>query len=130
MAVVQSMNHQFHLERVTSDGRKVIHLVRTSAEYPCALCFPGFTSITTSEVVAEAEWDADDIVMQIDINGETFTIRYGRDRDTLATLCVADGALIKPQKVGCMAGTMIGMFASGNGTESDNVVTFGWFELS
>ena len=28
-----------------------------------------------------------------------------------------------------MAGTTVGMFASGNGTDSDNVATFDWFEL-
>ena len=38
-------------------------------------------------------------------------------------------SLINPEKVGCMTGTMIGMFASGNGTESDNYAAFDWFEI-
>jgi alpha-N-arabinofuranosidase len=129
MAVVQAMNHQFHLERAESEGRQVVRLVQTSAEYPCPPYFPGFTSKTSCNVIAEAEWDADEIVMQIEIDGETFTIRYGSDRNSLINLCIADGTLINPEKVGCMAGTMIGIYASGNGTESDNTAAFDWFEL-
>ncbi len=129
MAVVQAMNHQYHLERTVDHGRQVLRLVRYTAEYPCPPYFPGFTSKTSGEVVAETDWANADIVLQIQMEGETFTVRYGADRDNLTTLCVADGSLINPEKVGCMAGTTVGMFASGNGTDSNNVATFDWFEL-
>ena len=39
-----------------------------------------------------------------------------------------DGALINPEKVGCMVGEMLGMFASGNGAASDNRALFSWAE--
>lgn len=129
IAVVQAMNHQYHLERTVSEGRQMVRLVLCTAEYPCPPYFPGFTSKTTAEVVAEAPWDGDEIVLQIEMQGERFTMRYGEDRETLRELTVADGALINPEKVGCMAGTMIGMYASGNGTDSDNTAAFEWFEL-
>ena len=44
------------------------------------------------------------------------------------TLAVADGFAINPEKVGCMVGTMIGVFASGNGEDADNAASFDWFE--
>jgi alpha-N-arabinofuranosidase len=128
--VVQAMNHQYHLERALVDGNQVLRLLRYTAEYPCPPYFPGFTSKTSCEVVTQAEWNLPSVVLQIDMEGETFTVRYGTGREALKTLCVADGSLINPEKVGCMAGTTVGMFASGNGEESDNVATFDWFELS
>ena len=96
---------------------------------PCPPYFPGFTSQTNCELVSSVRWDDADVVLQIELRGERFTFRYGRSLDSLTELCVADGALINPEKVGCMAGTMLGMFASGNGTDSDNVAAFDWFEL-
>ena len=130
MAVVQAMNHQYHLERALSDGKQVLRLVLCTAEYPCPPYFPGFTSRTTRKTVAEAAWSDAEVVLQIEMAGEEFTIRYGHSRDALTTLCVADGSLINPEKVGCMAGTTVGMFASGNGTDSDNTACFDWFELA
>lgn len=130
LVVMQAMNHQYHLERALSEGRQVVRLLRYTAEYPCPPYFPGFTCHTTCEVVAEADWAEADIVLQIEMKGETFTIRYGSEKDALTTLCVADGSLINPEKVGCMAGTMIGMYASGNGTDSENKAAFDWFELA
>ena len=129
MAVVQAMNHQYHLERAVSDGKQVLRLVLCTAEYPCPPYFPGFTSQTSLKTVAETEWNDKNIVLQIELDGEDFTIRYGTNREALATLCVADGNLINPEKVGCMAGTTVGIFASGNGTDSDNTACFDWFEL-
>lgn len=129
LAVMQAMNHQYHLERALADGNQVLRLVRYTADYPCPPYFPGFTSKTSAEVVAEAAWADADIVLQIEMEGETFTVRYGASRESLTTLCVADGTLINPEKVGCMAGTMIGMYATGNGMDSENTADFDWFEL-
>ena len=129
MAVIQAMNHQYHLERAVTNDRQVLRLLRYSSEYPCPPYFPGFTSETSCELVAQTEWDAADIVLQIEMDGETFTIRYGMSPDKLNTLCAADGRLINPEKVGCMAGTMVGMFATGNGSECGNTASFDWFEL-
>ncbi|MBR4393060.1 MAG: hypothetical protein IKT07_03445, partial [Oscillospiraceae bacterium] len=39
-----------------------------------------------------------------------------------------DGALINPEKVGCMVGEMLGMFASRNGAASYNKALFRWAE--
>lgn len=88
-----------------------------------------FHTSLTDEVVAQVEWDGAEVILQMELDNETFTARYGRDVKALNTLCVADGRRINPEKVGCMSGTMIGMFASGNGADSDNAACFDWFEL-
>ena len=130
LAVVQAMNHQYHLERAFVNDKQVLRLVRYTAEYPCPPYFPGFTSQTSCEVVAEVEWSKSSVVLQVEMEGETFTVRFGTGREALSTLCTADGTLINPEKVGCMAGTTVGMYASGNGADSDNAASFDWFELN
>ena len=128
LAVIQAMNHQMHLERAVSKGHQVLRFVAVTAEYDRPPYFLGFTSETSKEVLAEVTWDAEEIVLQIEIVGERFAVKYGADKELLQELCVADGAKINPEKVGCMSGTILGMFASGNGCNSENHADFDWFE--
>lgn len=129
LAVVQAMNHQYHLERAVSQGKQILRLILYTSDYNVPPYFPGFESVTHKEVIAETPWESDEAVLQFQIEGERFTVRFGEAKDRLKELCIADGSLINPEKVGCMTGTMIGMFASGNGEESENSAEFGWFEM-
>ena len=128
LAVVQAMNHQYHLERALSQGRQVLRLLVYTADYNVPPYFPGFTSETHREVIAEVPWEAEEIVLQYEIEGERFAVRYGETKEDLKELCIADGELINPEKVGCMTGTMIGMYATGNGEDCETWAQFGWFE--
>ncbi len=129
MAAVGAMNHQYHLERACENGKQIVRFVKYTSEYDVPPHMPGFQSITIRTVVAQAEWEEADIILQIQIEGEQFSVRYGAHKSCLRELCTADGAEMNPEKVGCMAGTMLGMFASGNGTDSDNEAQFDWFEI-
>lgn len=130
LAIIQAMNHQIHVERVCKDGKQMIQCVVTGAEYELPPYFPGFTSENISTLIAECEWNESDVVLQLEMKHEAFTVRYGQSKETLKVLVVVDGKLINPEKVGCMTGTLIGMFASGNGVESQNCAAFDWFELT
>jgi alpha-N-arabinofuranosidase len=130
LAIIQAMNHQLHVERVCKDGEQLLQCVITGADYDKPPYIPGFESRNTSRVLAETLWDKADIVLQIEMKHEQFTVRYGSSEDDLMVLAIADGKEINPEKVGCMTGTIIGMFASGNGTESSNFAAFDFFELS
>jgi alpha-N-arabinofuranosidase len=63
------------------------------------------------------------------MDGEDFRVYYGQEEEKLTELCRLDGRVLNPQKVGCMTGTMIGMYASGNGKNSENKALFSFFEL-
>ncbi len=130
LAIIQAMNHQLRVERVCRDGKQILQCVITGADYDKPPYIPGFESKNTSRVIAETLWDEADIVLQIEMKREQFTVRYGKTEEDLTVLAVADGKEINPEKVGCMTGTIIGMFASGNGTESSNYAAFDFFELS
>lgn len=127
LAIVQAMNHQIHLERAQEDGKQVVRLVMYTADFSCPPYFPGFESETHRTVLAQTEWEEKDIVLEIEMDGESFTFRYGTSKDEMHVLRTADGGMINPEKVGCMTGTVMGMFASGNGTESKNQADFDWF---
>lgn len=129
IGVVQAMNHQYHLERTIQDGQQVVRLVMVTAEFELPPYIPGFTSKTKREVIAQAAWDMPEIVLQIQMKHEKFTVKYGGSEESLTELCVADGKKINPEIVGCMVGSMIGMYATGNGTNSENYAEFDWFEM-
>lgn len=130
LAIIQAMNHQMHVERVCIEGKQLLRFVVTTAEYEIPPYFPGFTSQNKTLVLAECEWDKAEIVLQIQMEHEKFTVRYGETEETLTELIIADGKLINPEKVGCMAGTIMGMYATGNGKESENRAAFDWLKLT
>lgn len=129
LALVQAMNHQLHIERAFVDGKQVLQAILVTADYDLPPYIPGFTSTTNRQVVGTVEWDNQDIVLGLDIKGEDFTVLYGTDENSLKELCKVDGHIINPEKVGCMTGTLIGMFATGNGQDVDNGAEFDWFML-
>ncbi len=130
LAVVQAMNHQLHLELAEKEGGRVLRAVLVTAEFSCPPYFPGFASETRRQVLSERPWDAPEAVLQIELRGQDWTLRCGTDREHLETLCHTDGRLLNPEAVGCMCGTMLGMFATGGGTDSANRADFDWFEMT
>lgn len=127
IAAVQAMNHQLHIERALEEGRQMVRVVLVTAEYNKPPYFPGFESKTSKRVLKSVPWDSRDIILKLDMKGEDFTVLYGESEEGLKELCKVDGALINPEKVGCMCGTLLGMYATGNGCDSDTYAAFDWF---
>ena len=128
IAVVQAMNHQYHLQLAQEEGRIRLELLRFTADYDLPPYIPGFRSVTNRSLLASAPWDSAEIVLEMELNENDYIFRYGPDEQHLTELARADGALINPEKVGCMVGEMLGVFASGNGTAVENRAVFDWTE--
>ena len=128
IAVVQAMNHQFHLELARREGQEVLELVQFTADYELPPYIPGFTSATNRKVLASAPWQEEEIVLEAELRENTYIFRFGRDGKDLTELGRADGAVINPEKVGCMVGEMLGLYATGNGRKEDNHALFLWAE--
>lgn len=128
IAVVQAMNHQYHLELAREGEETVLRLLLFTADYALPPYIPGFTSVTKREVLASALWESEEIVLEMELGENGYTFRYGVDEGHLSELARADGAAINPEKVGCMVGEMLGLYASGNGAESDNKAVYAWAE--
>ncbi|MDO4622507.1 MAG: glycoside hydrolase family 43 protein [Eubacteriales bacterium] len=129
LALVQAFNHQYHFERAVVEGRQVLQVVLYTADFQSLPFLPGFESETHREVVASVPYDAETVVLQVVSKDKEYIFSYGASKEELQELITVDATLINPEKVGCMAGTMIGMYATGNGKDSDNKASFDWFSL-
>jgi alpha-N-arabinofuranosidase len=92
---------------------------------------PDFSSSTEETVLAVREYSSPEVVIKISADLQEFNFYIGENEDRLSALYLsADGRLINPEVIGGMVGTMLGMFASSNGTESRNSACFDWFTYS
>ncbi len=128
IAVVQAMNHQYHLQLAQKDGGTVLQLLQFTADYALPPYIPGFTSVTKRRLLAEVPWSEESIVLEMELCDNEYIFRFGADERQLTELARADGAVINPEKVGCMVGEMLGLFAGGNGENSENRALFAWAE--
>lgn len=128
IAVIQAMNHQFHLELAREEGQTVVQLLQFTADYDLQPYFPGFTSTTNRTVLASAPFDGEEIILEMELNENCYIFRYGSSENELRELARADGAVINPEKVGCMVGEVLGLYASGNGKKEENKAVFSWSE--
>ena len=128
IAIVQAMNHQFHLELARENGQTVVQLLQYTADYDLQPYIPGFTSTTNRTVLACAPFDGEEIILEMELDENRYIFRCGAEENGLIELACADGAVINPEKVGCMVGEVIGLYASGNGEKSSNSALFCWSE--
>lgn len=128
VAVFQAMNHQLHLELAREGETSVLRLLRFTADYELPPYIPGFSAVTKRELLASVPWEGEEIVLEMELDGNDYIFRFGGDETQLRELARADGAAINPEKVGCMVGEMLGLYASANGAGSDNRAAFAWAE--
>ena len=128
IAVVQAMNHQYHLELAQKDGKTAVQLLRYTADYALPPYIPGFAAETKRELLAWAPWEDGEIVLEAELHENEYSFRFGPDEQHTHELARADGAAINPEKVGCMVGEVLGLFASANSTHSENSARFLWAE--
>ena len=129
IAVMQAFNHELRLCLSQSEGKQVVRAIASTSDLKGLPFLPGFESSQNSCIVAEQEWASADIVLRIAMDGEDWKLFIGSSEDDLKEFCTFDGHILNPEKVGCMTGTMIGMYATGNGNDSQNKAEFSFFEL-
>ncbi|MCF0134432.1 MAG: glycoside hydrolase family 43 protein, partial [Blautia sp.] len=129
LAVVQALNHELVIERALIDSKQVLRAVAYTSEVESFPWFPDFKSSTKPHVVATVDYDNTDVVIEVAMKGEDWTVSYGPNKEEMTLLTRFDGVVINPEHVGCMCGTMIGMFASANGDESENKASFDWYKI-
>ena len=130
MIIMQASNHQYRVEKHLKDGKPVLDLILVTTDFNGLPFLPNYSAETTETVLVSADCPQDDIVIMIQAKGQDTTVFYGVDETNLQTLYAhADCGLINPEKVGGMVGTMIGVYATANGAQSDNQAEFDWFEL-
>lgn len=127
LVIMQASNHQYRLERAVEDGRQVLRLVLETADFEVPPHVPGFTYEMNRKVLASVEYGGERIVLGVKARRQSFDFYYSSKEADHCLYENADGRLINPEIVGGMVGTMVGMFATGNGAMSENVAAFDWF---
>lgn len=130
MVIMQQCNHQYRFEKKNRDGRQILALVLATTKQKGLPFLPGYESDTTETVLKEEKIGSDgSVILRIEATGQDYTFYMGHSEDSIKEFYAhADGKKINPEEVGGMVGTMLGMFASGNGSKSDNVAKFNYAE--
>ena len=128
LALSQAFNHQLLIARCEEAGEQMLKAIVVTSDYEIPPYIPGFTSKTNRNVVASIPYNNNTVVLKLKMEGEDFTVYYGESENDFKELCKVDGSVINPEKVGCMTGTIVGMFATGNGFDSNNWAEFDWFK--
>ena len=131
MLVLQQGNNSFRCELMQECGKTFLRAVEISTTSDLPQFHPDYAPVVTETEYARAEWDRDEIVIVMKVNGQTHDFWYGPDEGHLQPLYLGmDARHINEEVNGCMVGTCIGMFASGNGTDSSNEAAFDWFRYT
>jgi beta-xylosidase len=129
IVVMQASNHQIRFERSNEKGQQILRLIQCTSELNGYPHQPHFKGVTTETELANNEVDGGDIILSMIAEGQAYSFYYGKVDGGLDLLYKnADARKINPEIVGGMVGTMLGMFASSNGQESNNYAEFDWFE--
>lgn len=81
------------------------------------------------EVLAEALYDAKEVVLRAEVRGLEVQFYYGEDEESLKPIGeLQDYTLVSDEVAQRFNGVYTGMYATGSGEESKNMATFDWFE--
>ncbi|WP_144552340.1 glycoside hydrolase family 43 protein [Bacillus sp. X1(2014)] len=129
LVVMQASNHQIRFERSFEKGKQILRLIQCTSELNGYPHQPHFKGVTTETELSTTEVDGGDIILSMIAEGQAYSFYYGKVDGSLDLLYKnVDARKINPEIVGGMVGTMLGMFASSNGQESNNYAEFDWFE--
>ncbi len=130
LVIMQAANHEYRLEKTLENGKSVLRLVLAVTEQKGLPFLPGYEARTEERVLESREVPEGPLVLALEARRQDYTFRFGPDEDHLRAFETrGDGALINPEEIGGMIGTMVGMFATANGEESSNQAAFGYFEM-
>lgn len=128
IAIVQAINHQFRLEKCLENGQQVVKLILVTSDINTLPHMPNFKAVTHQKVLLVKPLSDGAITMGVKIFGENyqFFVENGEgQKEPIGG--IQDGGLLNPKEVGCMSGTLIGMYATGNGSTSSNKAIFKQF---
>lgn len=126
--IMQQSAHQYLLRRICKDGKQMLQLVLNTSISEGLPWLPGYNCKIDSKVLEEVEYDEEKVVLRLQVREQDYEFFYGKDESSMTAFAThGDGRLLNPVEVGPMAGTYLAMYASGNGTASDNEAAFEYF---
>lgn len=129
--IMEACNHQYRLERyVGTDGMQKLALVLTTTDMHGMMPhFPTFKADTVKEEIASVPYDNETVTLRIEGHGQRLTFFYGSDAEHMEQIGGTEDALkINPDilagATGNLVGDFVGMYASGNGSDTGHKAAF------
>ncbi len=130
LVLMQSMNHQLRMERTCEEGRQLLKLMVTTTECEGRPYMPGFSYQLEEEMLACSPCEDTELILGFRAKGQSYDFIYRTSLGSMEYLAKSvDCGRINPEHLGGYAGTLIGMFATAGGKESNNFAYFDWFEM-
>lgn len=129
--LMEACNNQYRLERgVDAGGEQTLSLVLATTDMHGMMPhFPTFKADTTKKIIASVPYADDAVLLRIEGHGQRLTFSYGPDSDHMQQIGGTGDALkINPDILagftGNLVGDFVGMYASGNGSDTGRKATF------
>lgn len=129
IVLVQNDNHQFRLEYSIKNGQKVIRLIKCVSKSNVDFRTATFSYENIESKLAEKVFESEVIYLKVIARGQEYNFYYGSSETEMELLAESvDGRILSSNVAGGFVGSYIGLFASSNGNESNNVADFDWFD--
>lgn len=126
--IMQASNHQYRMERLCRNGHQILELILVTTTLSGFPHRPDFSSTSTEIILESIICNEQTVVLGCKAEGQKLELFYGKNMDNLNRMYKrVDLRMINPEYIGGMTGTMLGMFASGNGETTNNYAAFDWF---
>lgn len=133
LVILQNAYNQLRIEVARKDGRQVARVVKYEHINPNPfmgkiLPLLDIKQKNQATVMGEIPWEGSDMVLAVKAREQSNSFYIGRDEGHLIPVAEnVDGSHMGSETAGGFVGAYIGMFASGNGTETEHAAEFDWF---
>jgi len=115
IVLLQNNNFNFSFVLGKNGDKRVIKLIK---------CAEGIEEILMEQVICGSK-----LYLKVEAKGQEYSFYYGESSDNYKSLLEkVDGRILSTDVAGGFIGAEMGMYASSNGTQSDNIAYFDWFE--
>ena len=132
LVILQNAYSQFRLELAQKDGENVLRLWQFKNVFP--ICDEGYPDLhiqpeNSHVCLAEIPWNGDSAVLKMTVRDQMHSFYAGTAESDLRVVAAdLDGSFLGSENSPGFIGAYVGMFASGNDTESPAEAAFDWFD--
>ena len=128
LAILQNAFHALFVEKVRRGNQNLLRVVKHYLTLEGTLTHNRGCGKYQQEIVSQITWPANSVILRLVADEQKHSF-YAIDPDGEVHIIAqdVDGSFLGTETAGGFVGAYIGMFASGNGTDTGNAAAFDWF---
>ena len=128
LLLMQASNNSFRAELMQKDGSTWLRVMEVTSHADLPPYHPMYKPVTNTTEHVMVPWKEESVVIVLRVKDQNHDFYYGPDEAHLQPLCLGlDGRHINTPVSGNMVGTCLGIFATGDGVDSENEAAFDYF---